>query len=358
MERLLALEVPALAVEAADGSTLRRTLALHDALTLLCPFTDVVRCDLFVLPLRGPSRFFGGEERVLAAVAEAVRTVLGVEGRLGVGDGLVVAALAARDGVVLAPGESASWFAAQPLAVLGHRGLTRSGPRLGFYTVGDFARVAPARVAERFDATVRHLHRVARGETNEWPGLRDPRVAPRLATLRHGTAHYDEQLGFFGQRGAAELRVDEAARRVRHRLGPDGVRVAYLRPGRRPEDRGELRPWGAPVPARDAQAPWPGGLPGPAPVTTLTRPVAVDLCDGEGRPVVYGRRGTLNTTPVTVVLGSRRESISWWAGPWPLVERWWESPRRRAHAQLVCGSGMALLVAAEAGRWWLVGIYD
>jgi protein ImuB len=48
----------------------------------------------------------------------------------------------------------------------------------------------------------------------------------------------------------------------------------------------------------------------------------------------------------------------WFAGPWPLVERWWASGRRRAHVQVLLDSGEAMLLSAEAGRWWLVGIYD
>jgi protein ImuB len=73
MERLLAVWVEALCEEAPGGSTLRDYSTLLDALTILCPFTEPVRLGLLVLPVRGPSRFFGGEEAVLAAVAQTVR---------------------------------------------------------------------------------------------------------------------------------------------------------------------------------------------------------------------------------------------------------------------------------------------
>ena len=56
MEQLLAIWVEPLALEQPDGSTLRDTLVLLDALSVLCPFTEVVRLGLYVLPLRGPSR--------------------------------------------------------------------------------------------------------------------------------------------------------------------------------------------------------------------------------------------------------------------------------------------------------------
>ena len=65
MERLLAIWIEAFEDEAPDGSTLRDHLALLEALTILCPFTESIRLGLFVLPIRGPSRFFGGEAKLL-----------------------------------------------------------------------------------------------------------------------------------------------------------------------------------------------------------------------------------------------------------------------------------------------------
>ena len=114
MERLLAIWVEELAVEAPDGSTLRDHLALLDALSVLCPFTESIRTDLLVLPLRGPSRFFGGEDAVFDAVGHSVRDVTGYEGVLGVGDGLFCAEMAARRALVLAPGTSAAFLGAFP----------------------------------------------------------------------------------------------------------------------------------------------------------------------------------------------------------------------------------------------------
>jgi len=52
MERLLAIWIKELSVEAPDGSTLRTTLSLIDALQVICPFTEVIRLGLFVLPIR------------------------------------------------------------------------------------------------------------------------------------------------------------------------------------------------------------------------------------------------------------------------------------------------------------------
>ena len=57
--------------------------------------------------------------------------------------------------------------------------------------------------------------------------------------------------------------------------------------------------------------------------------------------------------------GRRPQSLTGWAGPWPVEERWWDPARhrRRARFQLVDDTGTANLVAVEAGRWWLEAVY-
>jgi nucleotidyltransferase/DNA polymerase involved in DNA repair len=359
VERLLALWVEPLSEERSDGSTLRDYLRVLDVLGALCPFVEPVRLGLCTLPLRGPSRFFGGDEAVFAAVRQSVRDVLGREVSLGVAEGLFCAELAARQETVVPSGETTAFRRRQPLAALGHKELTTTGRRLGLHTVGDFADLDAARVAERFSAVVRVLQRVARGELAELPGQRDTRLAARLRSARGDDVVGDEQVSFFGQRSAGDDRAQAAAHRVRHRLGPEGVLVARLRGGRAPEDRATLTPWGSPSRDRRDDAPWPGRLAGPSPITSLHQPVAVELRDDDDQSVRMGARGSLSAAPTSLVLvrGSRR-GIVWFAGPWPLVERWWVSSRRRAHLQVLLESGEAMLLSAEAGRWWLVGIYD
>jgi hypothetical protein len=359
MEQLLAVWVESLATEQPDGSTLRDTMALLDALDQLCPFTEVIRLGLFALPLRGPSRFFGGDDAVLDMVRQCVLDVVGVAPRLGVAEGLFCAELAAQREVIVPRGESDAFRRAQPLAVLGRKDLTTTCQRLGIHTVGAFAELAPARVGERFNKHALTLHRVARGELTELEGQRDRRLARRLAQLRGEEEFFDEQQGFFGQRGAGDDRAEAAAHRVRRRLGADAIVVASLHGGRGPEDQGTLVPWGSPeVKTRDL-APWPGRLAAPSPATTLSHPAPVQLRDAANRPIVIDARGTLSGEPAVVLFSSPlRREIVWYAGPWPLVERWWLRHRRRAHLQLVLATGEALLMVAESSRWWLVGIYD
>ena len=359
MERLLALWVEPLSREQADGSSLRDYLRLLAVLEVLCPFVEAVRLGLYTLPLRGPSRFFGGDEAVFAAVRESARDVLGYQVSLGVAEGLFCAELAARQGIVVPSGETTDFRRSQSLAVLGHKELTTTGRRLGLHTVGDFADLEDARVTERFSATVRVLHRVARGDLAELPGQRDARLAMRLRSARGEETPRDEQVSFFGQRSAGDDRAQAVAHRVRHRLGPHGVLVARLHGGRVPEDRATLTPWGSPCTELRDEAPWPGRLAGPSPVTSLHQPVALELLDDLNEPVRMGARGSLSAAPASLVLGrGSQRRVVWWAGPWPLVERWWTSSRRRAHVQVLLESGEAMLLSAEGGRWWLVGIYD
>jgi nucleotidyltransferase/DNA polymerase involved in DNA repair len=359
MERLLAIWIEALSDEAPDGSTLREQLALLDALLILCPFTESVRLGLFVLPIRGPSRFFGGEDAVMENVRSTILELTGHEASLGIADGLFCAEVCAQRSVVLAPGTTESFRRSLPLSVLGRKDVATTCQRLGLHTVGSFADLDVARVAERFNKHALVLHRVARGELFELATQRDLKLATRLRQLRGEDEVHDEQMGFFGQRGAGDDRAEAAAHRVRRRLGADAVVVASLRGGRVPEDRATLVPWGSPRSAVRDVAPWPGQMRAPSPATTLARPVAVQLRDATDHQVVMGARGFLSEVPTTLLFSHQlRREIVWFAGPWPLVERWWALNRRRAHVQILLVSGEALLLTAETNRWWLAGIYD
>lgn len=359
MERLLALWIETLSEEKSDGSTLRDYLAVLDALTVLCPFSEPVRLGLLVLPVRAPSRFFGGETAVLDAVRQNIHDLIGCAPSLGVGDGLFCAELAAREGVVLAPGGSELFRRSQPISALGRKDLATTCRRLGLHTVGSFADLSPARVAERFSASVLELHRVARGELSELKTQRDATLVRRLRAERGESEPTSEQMGFFGQRGAGDDRAQAAAYRVRQRLGVDAVMVASLRGGRAPEDRASLVPFGSPPLPTLETAPWPGQFRAPAPAMTLRHRVVVQLTDQCGEPVRMGSRGLLSAEPSSLLFSNQvRHEVVWHAGPWPLVERWWVIDRRRAHLQVVLAHGEAVLLVAELDRWWIVGVYD
>jgi protein ImuB len=110
----------------------------------------------------------------------------------------------------------------------------------------------------------------------------------------------------------------------------------------------------------DGTPPWPGRLPAPAPAAVVTEPVAVEVVDADGAPVGVDGRGLATGAPARLRVASRWVEVVAWAGPWPVEERWWDpaAARRRARLQVVDADGVARLVALEAGRWWLLAVYD
>jgi hypothetical protein len=255
---------------------------------------------------------------------------VGAEVKLGVAEGLFCAELAAHREVLVPRGASDAFRRAQPLEVLGRKDLATTCQRLGLHTLGAFADLEPARVAERFNQHALVLHRVARGELTELESQRDRRLARRLAQLRGESDLFEEQQGFFGQRGAEDDRAEAAARRVRHRLGAEAIVVANLHGGRGPEDRATLVPWGSPATVLRDHAPWPGRLAAPSPATTLSHPVPLQLRDEANRPVVLSARGVLSAAPAS---GSP-DPGRWWSAGGPVTvvaptSRWCSPPVRR-----------------------------
>ena len=91
----------------------------------------------------------------------------------------------------------------------------------------------------------------------------------------------------------------------------------------------------------------------------------VELFDAGGNPVRVTGRGLFSADPSRLVApGSNDSRLAWWAGPWPVDERWWdpEVPKsgRTARAQvLVEGKpGRALLLCYRQRRWYVEGIYE
>ncbi len=145
-------------------------------------------------------------------------------------------------------------------------------------------------------------------------------------------------------------RVHHALARVQGLVGHDGVVTPRIGGGRTLAERVVLVPWGdAPAGGERALAtvrdrPWPGRLPGPPPATVLERPRPVDVVTADGGTVDVDDRGALTGAPERFRADGERgggfASVTAWAGPWPLVVRWWESGGRRLHRlQLVDEGG-------------------
>ncbi len=333
--------------------------------------------------------------RLLAAVAG----VLGEAGlvHVGVADGLFASLLAARSRTIVPRGEAAAFLAPWSVAVLGRPELAVTFQRLGIHTLGQFAALPRSHVLARFGGDAAACHRVAAGSEGELPGLRDTRVHHRLRVAAGGAAEVPRQPGFFGGVSGADERAASSFARLQQRLGVEAVLVGRLQGGRTPAERARLVPWGSPgagtvtgptnagtgtpggartpggtgtvppgpVPAatappdRDPGGPWPGRLPAPSPATVLGVPVPVEVVDAQGRPLRVSGNALLSAEPWRVSIGGGSwQQVRAWAGPWPIADRWWAARRRRAHLQVVTGSGAAVLLMVERGRWWLEAVYD
>jgi protein ImuB len=105
-------------------------------------------------------------------------------------------------------------------------------------------------------------------------------------------------------------------------------------------------------------------LPEPAPAVLLDDPV--ELLDAEGNPVRVTARGLFSTDPAQLRSPEHSAALRWWAGPWPVDERWWDpgSARagRTARVQVLLGGradpGPAMLLCYRQRRWYVEGIYE
>ena len=155
-----------------------------------CPRVEVLRPGACAIGVRGPARYFGGEGALAAKIIDAVAGG-GVACRVGIADGLFAARLAAeharpawhgRDvrpapasaaspvhpgaATLVAPGRARAFLAPFPVGVLDGpdaADLAALLPRLGIRTLGEFASLPAADVANRFGAPGVIAHRLARG---------------------------------------------------------------------------------------------------------------------------------------------------------------------------------------------------
>jgi protein ImuB len=119
------------------------------------------------------------------------------------------------------------------------------------------------------------------------------------------------------------------------------------------------RPTGRSVP-REPPPSWPGRLPAPSPATVPPQPLPAQLTAADGSPVSLRAPDLLFGLPaaVTVDDGEPRR-VEGWAGPWPVLQRWWAAGSAEASRLQVClDDGEALLLLAREGRWWVIGQYD
>jgi protein ImuB len=149
---------------------------------------EIVRPGVVAVPARGPASYFGSEEKAAERLVDQVAERTGAECQVGVADGLFAAVLAARRGVLVAPGTSRAFL--EPMSVRelhrpaeGHHraDLVDLLRRLGLRTLGAFAELPEKDVSARFGTDAVRAHRLARGNEERPPSGRKP--PPDLAVI-------------------------------------------------------------------------------------------------------------------------------------------------------------------------------
>ncbi len=167
--------------------------------------------------------------------------------------------------------------------------------------------------------------------------------------------------------GAGDDLVERGVARVQGMVGFDAVRRPVLQGGRSPAARQSLVPWGErAVDLRPVDRPWPGRVPGPAPVRVFATPPAAEVVDDAGREVQVTDRGVVTGEPrrFRVVRAVDGQSLPWqpvtaWAGPWPADEGWWAGGSGiAARFQVVGADGRAWLLLRAPEGWTLEAAYD
>jgi protein ImuB len=189
-------------------------------------------------------------------------------------------------------------------------------------------------------------------------GLRSGVVYVRIAP-EAVDAIGNHETGLWGT--GPDERVHHGLSRVQSMLGHGAVLTASVGGGRTLADRQQLVAWGdRPVEVRSAVQPWPGRLPAPLPGTVFSPRHPVHVLDATGTPVTVDERGTASAAPAAFTAGAERRTLTAWAGPWPLDERWWspDAARRTYRFQAVDETGCAWLLALDDGGWWAEARYD
>jgi protein ImuB len=180
---------------------------------------EVLRPGVCAAAVRGPARYFGGEEAAAERIVEQVALACAVESQIGIADGVFAAGIAARTGRVVEAGTSRAFLSAVPIDALEEPELTDLLKRLGVVTLGDFAALPPGDVLTRFGFEGALAHRLASGGDVRPLAVRKP--PPDLAVEET----YDETLD----------RVDVAAfagrvlaERLHERLAAHGLACTRL----------------------------------------------------------------------------------------------------------------------------------
>jgi protein ImuB len=232
-------------VEHDEGRDARAFEAIVATVEAIAPGVDMVRPGVCALAARGPTRYFGGEERAAEHLVEQVAQACAVEAQVGIADGVFAAGLAARTGRIVADGATPAFLADFDIAAIGggHAANSASGRsrvaarpsgmrgvtsrealvdllrRLGIRTLGEFAALPSADVLARFGFDAALVHRLAAGGDERPLATRQPPADLDV------TERFDEPLDRID---AAAFAARALAVRLHERLAGHGLACTRL----------------------------------------------------------------------------------------------------------------------------------
>jgi protein ImuB len=179
-----------------DGHAVHR---LSQAFVSVTPAIEVIDEQQILLPMRGPTRYFGGESSVAARLCDVAATVHGEPVAVGIGASRLAAQVAAQSvsekGVVaiISDDDHSAFLDAQPVAVLER--FAHINPdtvsllfRLGLGTLGAVAAVKRELLVDRFGPEGGDVHLLCAGGD-----LHEPYIEP-LPTQCLVESHHDTPL--------------------------------------------------------------------------------------------------------------------------------------------------------------------
>jgi protein ImuB len=199
-----------------EGRDVRSFEAVAIAAERVVAGVEVSRPGLLLLPAGGASRYHGGEQALAERLVGEVVEHTGHECQVGVADGLLAAILAARGGLVVAPGLSPSFLAGRDVTDLAHAttqdaesaqvaDLVDLLRRLGMRTLGDLAALPAADVAARFGQRGAWAHLLAGGGDLRPPARRRPEADVEVGCELDPPATRVDEATFAGRRLAEQL---------------------------------------------------------------------------------------------------------------------------------------------------------
>jgi protein ImuB len=140
----------------------------------LAPGVEVVRPGACAVAAKGPSGYYGGEERAAERLVEHAALSCGVEIQAGIAEGTFAAMLAARAGRIVPTEGTAAFLGGMDVAALDRPDLVDLLRRLGIRTLADFAALPAGDVMARFGFDAAYAHRLASGVDGRPLAVRQP----------------------------------------------------------------------------------------------------------------------------------------------------------------------------------------